>query len=220
MTNTFPSPFGTGIQQLPAFIPIAVVGIVTFVESVSLLLGTSTASASVALSQTVDTTRTLLVLQGVDARKTGGPFIVGKEPETFSVTARIAGGGTNVLFERFNPTSQNPLGTFTPTAINCFASVMEFSSGTVSTQRAAGLVINPTATSGTATITAVDTAKTILISNGVKVHGFIGETGEEYRSWLHSLVLTNSTTVTATRGPAGTNPDVQLSIEAMALEFA
>lgn len=212
MTNTLPSPFGTGIQQLPAFTPVFAVGIVTFVESVSLVLGITEAGASVALSQTVDTTRTLLVLQGVDARNTA---LRAKEPETFSVTARITGGGTLVDFERFNPTSQNPAGTFTPTAINCFASVMEFSSGTVSTQ-SAGITLVDSVTSGTATITAVDTAKTILISNGVKVHGFIGETGQEYRRWQYNVALTNSTTVTATRGLDG----VRLSIQVMALEFS
>ncbi len=213
MTNTFPSPFGTGIQQLPAFIPVFAVGIVTFVESVSLVLGITEASASVALSQTVDTARTLLVLQGVDARNTATRA---KEPETFSVTATIGGGGTNVGFARFNPTSQEGGGpTFTPTAINCFASVMEFSSGTVSTQRS-GITIDTAATSGTDTITAVDTAKTILISNGVKVNGFIGETGQEYRRWQYNVALTNSTTVTATRGLGGV---VSLNIEVMALEF-
>lgn len=212
MTNTFPSPFGTGIQQLPAFTPVFAVGIVTFVESVSLLLGTSEASASVALSQTVDTARTLLVLQGVDARKTGG---VAHEPETFSVTATIGGGGTNVGFSRFNPTSEGPGGTFIPTAINCFASVMEFSAGTVSTQRK-GITIDSTGTTGTATLTAVDTAKTILISNGVKVNGFIGETGQEYRRWQYNVTLTDSTTVTATRGISGV---VSLNIEVMAVEF-
>jgi hypothetical protein len=213
--NSFPNPFGTGIQALPESGIVNVVGVVTFVESVSLVLGITEAGASVALSQTVDTARTLLVLQGVDARRT---VARAKEPETFSVTANISGAGTDVVFERFNPTSQNPTGTFTPTAVNCFASVMEFSAGTVITQRAT-ITVGSTATTGTATITAVDTAKTIIIDNGVKVHGFIGETGEELRWWLHSLVLTNSTTVTAERGPQGTNPDTELTIEAMALEF-
>jgi len=216
--NSFPNPFGTGIQALPEAGVTAVVGVVTFVESVSLLLGTTEAGASVALSQTVDTDRTLLVLQGVDARRTGPSTVRAKEPETFSVIAFIGAGGTVVTFERFNPTSQNPIGTFTPTAVNCFATVMEFSALTVITQRAT-ITVAPTATIGTATITAVDTAKTIIISNGVKVHGFIGETGEELRWWLHSLVLTNSTTVTAERGPQGTNPDTELTIEVMVLEI-
>jgi hypothetical protein len=210
VTNTFPSPFGTGIQQLPAFIPVFAVGVVTFVESVSRLLSTTETTGTVALSQTVDTARTLLVLQGVDARKTGGIFVVGHEPETFSVTAQIAGSGTTIQFDRFNATNES-----IPTAINCFASVMEFTAGTVSTQRAS-ITIDTTGTSGTDTITAVDTAKTILISNGVKVHGFIGETGQEYRRWQYNVALTDSTTVTATRGISGV---VELSIEAMALEF-
>jgi hypothetical protein len=92
---------------------------------------------------------------------------------------------------------------------------MEFSAGTVSTQRK-GITIDSTATTGTATLTAVDTAKTILISNGVKVNGFVGETGQEYRRWEYNVTLTDSTTVTATRGISGV---VSLSIEVMAVEF-
>jgi hypothetical protein len=49
---------------------------------------------------------------------------------------------------------------------------------------------------GTATITAVDTAKTFIISKGIRSASMTTESAQEIRKVWRNVVLTNSTTVT------------------------
>lgn len=59
------------------------------------------------------------------------------------------------------------------------------------------ITLNATS-SGTATIIAVDTSKAYLVYNGVSLDATAG--GASAHHWFAKLVLTNSTTVTASRG--------------------
>ena len=58
--------------------------------------------------------------------------------------------------------------------------------------------ITVTGTSNTATITAVDVDKSVVLWGG---NNFQHATAHDERAWNINLVLTNSTTVTADRGP-------------------
>lgn len=70
--------------------------------------------------------------------------------------------------------------------------VVEFTASSVKTRNAGTIVIASGASSGTATISAVDTTKTILASGGCTSNIAGAGAGS-------NLTLTNSTTVTATR---------------------
>jgi hypothetical protein len=92
---------------------------------------------------------------------------------------------------------------------------MEFSSG-VKTQPVS-IDIGLFDTSGVATITAVDVDKTIIIPNGVGVE-FNFQDFEDFSVWW---VLTNSTTVTASRnaGRSASNGGSPITATATVLEF-
>lgn len=198
MTNTFPSPFTTGIQQLPAFIPVAVVPIVISIQRRSVVVSGGDVSGSITLSPSIDTSKTLLSLRGVDVRG-----VLGSENITnYTFTVEFSGGGSSVLCTRSNVNDDNEV----------FVTVMEFGSG-ISTQPVSVDLSSSDAT-GIATITAVDTTKTIIITNGTQgVGGGLGD-GQDWMTWWD---LTNSTTVTLTRdaGHAG----VQAKSRATVLEF-
>lgn len=79
--------------------------------------------------------------------------------------------------------------------------VVEFSAGLFRSIQTGTVTIANTATSGTATVTAVVTAKTALSLDGWRDDDAVGLSQNVYAH----IVLTNSTTVTATRiGTAGT----------------
>lgn len=201
IVQTLPNPLGTGIETLPdpGVVVVGGGGIgISSVQRVSKVLPANTGSDAVTLPIPVDRSKTLLSLRGVEVENDEPQF------ESYLVTADLAGGGTVVLFNRFGA----------GVVIECFATVIEFTSG-VSTQHPS-ITIASGATSGTSPITAVDPDRTIIIPNGVKVHGsFVAGDPDIGRQWMPWWVLTNSTLVTAFRNLSG----IQLSLEATVLEF-
>jgi hypothetical protein len=124
----------------------------------------------------------------------------------FNTGNSISAGGSGDGFCRLVLTNSTTI-TATRTAATGTATVayfvIEFVPGAFKSLQNTTITIADTATSNTATITAVDTTKTFINSLGSDV----GDNASgSSTNWLARLVLTNSTTVTATRsGTSGQN---------------
>ncbi len=206
IVESFPAPRGTfpGIEALPdpAALIVGVAPVVSSVQTGSVTLEDfpvePSLEASFALSPTVDPTQTLLSSVGY-----GGFGVVietgGDDTDETMCTCVLDGGGTDVTFLRFD----NDL------RMVCHAMVMAFSSGVIT--QPVSIPIDLADTGDTATINAVDVNKTIIVPNGVNVE-FNQRDFEDFSVWW---VLTNSTTVTATRNTSGS----PITATATVLEF-
>lgn len=206
IVESFPAPRGTspGIEALPdpAILIVGVAPVISSVQTGSATLEdfpvTPSLAASFPLSPTVDPTQTLLSSVGY-----GGFGVViesgGDNTDETMCTCVIDGGGTDVLFTRFDDDGR----------LVGHATVMEFSSGVIT--QPVSIPIAFGVTSDVATITAVDVDKTIIVPNGVGVE-FNSQDFEDFSVWW---VLTNSTTVTATRNTGGS----PVTATATVLEF-
>jgi hypothetical protein len=212
IVESFPAPRGTfpGIEALPdpAILIVGVAPVISSVQTGSVTLEdfplTPSLEASFSLSPTIDPTRTLLSSVGY-----GGFGVViesgGDNTDETMCTCVIDGGGTDVTFLRHDDDGR----------LVAHATVMEFSSG-VKTQPVS-IDIALADTSDVATITAVDVNKTIIVPNGVNVE-FNFQDFEDFSVWW---VLTNSTTVTASRntGVSAESSGSPITATATVLEF-
>lgn len=193
--ETFAFAAGKGLEGFPDPIALAIAaaGITPSIQRGSASIGSGATSASFALSPSVDLTKSLLSFRGVDVQGSTST------PQVFSVTTNIVAGGASVTFNRVA----------SGVAVVCYGTVVGFAAGVITQQ--ISIVIGSGAPSNTQTVTAVNTARTIIIPNGLQIHG----STTDGRVWSPWLVLTNSTTVTANRNTSGT----QLTIKATLLEF-
>ncbi len=204
IVETFPARQGTGIEALPdpAALIVGVGPVIRSVQTGSVTLedfpATPSLEASFPLSPTVALTKTLLSSVGY-----GGFGVVietgGDDTDETMCTCVIDGGGTDVTFLRFDDDLR----------LVAHAMVMEFSSGVIT--QPVSIPIALADTGDTATINAVDVNKTIIIPNGVAVE-FNSRDFEDFSVWW---VLTDSTTVTATRNTSGS----PVTATATVLEF-
>lgn len=217
IVETFPIPVGTGIETLPdPGIAAVFSGLgISSVQRGSISLGQSDPAdltGSFSLSPSVDLTKSLLVFRGPEPNFTDNPEGF-NYPTVVFFNASIPVGGASVLFTRGSADG----------AVDAHASVMEFSGG-VKTQPVS-IVIDEAETSDIVTIDTVDMGRTIIIPNGVSAvgNGIHVETdpnvedsnGNEIHVWW---VLTNSTTVTASRHAIGVT-GTEVTANATILEF-
>lgn len=134
----------------------------------------SGATSNTATISSVDTTRSLVVHLGQSNNWSGGT-----QP-TYTVTKLSLTNATTVTATR---------GAVGGIDCNAAFAVLQFRPGAVRSVQQGN--VTPT---GTATVTEVNTAKSLLLSMGIS-----GDTGGIDGSWYSRLTLTNGTTVTATR---------------------
>ncbi len=196
--ETFPHAAGNGLEGFPDPIAAAIAagaGVGSLVvETGTISLSNVEAGKNLTLSTSINTARSLLSLRGADVQASE------LLPESYSVSVHYSAGGAAVTASRFN----------VGIAMDVFFTSMQFAAGAVNTYPVSVVIASGSA-SNTATITAVDTTRTIIIPNGVKVHGSTTD-GQVWWPWW---VLTNSTTVTFARNTSGT----VLTGKATVLEF-
>jgi len=146
--------------------------------SVSLSSGTS----NTATINAVDTTRSVIILSGMHGNSTVTGRIRGQAVLTNSTTVTVTRGVSTTL------------------TLVVKGTVIEFAPWVVASVQS-GTITPAAATTGTATITSVDTARAVVLDQGA----VCGAAGSAITGSFAQLTLTNATTVTAKTGAAGSN---------------
>lgn len=154
----------------------AIVSIQAF--SITLSSGTS----NTATINAVDTTRSVIVLGGMHGNSTVTGRIRGQAVLTNSTTVTVTRGVS------------------TTSTLVVKGTVIEFAPWVVASVQS-GTVTLAAATTGTATITSVDTARAVVIDNGASV----AAAGSAITGAFAQFTLTNATTVTAKTGASSSN---------------
>lgn len=154
----------------------AIVSIQAF--SITLTSGTS----NTATINAVDTTRSVIVLGGAH----GNSIVTGRIRAQVVLT-----NSTTITATR---------GVSTTSTLVVKGTIIEFAPWVVASVQS-GTITPAAATTGTATITSVNTARAVVIDNGAVV----GSSGSNISGAFAQLTLTNATTVTAKAGLANSN---------------
>jgi hypothetical protein len=167
----------------------------SFVKSIQQVSKAMTATTGTVTINAVDVNNSIVLFDGTTAPS-------GASPTTCNCYVELT-NSTTVTFTR----SSN--------ASNCTtkATIVEFYPGVVKSVQRGVITITGTTTSGTATITAVDTGKATL-----NMRGFTDNVGTVGDGWV-SIVLTNATTVTANRGNGAAIGSVNSSISWEVVEY-
>lgn len=167
----------------PSPSPAPPVGNITSVQPLSIVIGSSAASNTGSLT-TVDATRTVIFPSGFNSSNSSGTAAADY--------GRITLTDANTVTATRN---SNQL----PTTLSCSITAVEFTSNVVESVQYGTISLTGTS-ANTATITAVDTSRSIVIWLGSSGDDAAGRTGNAF------LVLTNGTTVTGQSGDSsGTN---------------
>lgn len=191
--ETFPHAAGKGLEGFPDPVAVAIAaagGLVGTVQNHTTTLSNVEGSAGETISPAVDPALTIGILRGVDVQASE------TLPESYSCYIHLVPAGNSVTVSRFN----------TGIAVDVYFTLIEFTSG-INVKHSEFLIGSGSA-SGTQSLTALDTTKTIIIPTGVKVHGATQD-AQVFSPWW---VLTNSTTATVTRNTTGTAITVAASI--------
>lgn len=189
-------PFGGRVAQwMPQF------SLIKSVQAGAIDLNNAT-SATATLSPEVNTANTMLFFLGFSTA-----LNTGNTPQQGYCALALTNSTTVTASRAANPGAS---------AQNVNWAALEFKAGVIkSIQR--GTIVVDTATSNTAAITAVNTAKSLVQFLGqVSADTNTGTTGWNPTQFQHTVALTNATTVTAARVTAGT---ISYTVSYQVVEF-